>query len=469
MTSGNPTAQRPDTQEQNLAKNPRSPRQIKAALAFLLAIYVLSVLCLQAFGFIFTTIGEDLHAPAQGQLITAIPSLVLGIVCFVYGSLADYVSLRKMTVAGIALLLAGSILGFALHSNIWLVIVARTLQTAGGQVAGSVYLVVAAKYLPERDKVVFFGIFTAGYQLSTALGVLSAGFISQIDWAYLFLLPLLAVFLLPALLRDLPEGENRHAHVDVPGFLLFGGAIGAVTLFFSYYRWWLLLVAAGLLVAFSVYIRHAARPFLTPRFLHNRRWIASILVIVIIYFVNFSFTPVFNVLGPRLYGISAAQVSLVLLPGYILAVVSGVCSGRVVRAIGEQRTIILGASSVVAGLLLEVLCVKAGLVPLAIGSGLFYGGLAMLYSPITSTVLGTLAPDEQGRGVGMNDLAMNVSPSTGTAIFGGLLASPALAGGSIIGATGSAAIYSNLFLIYALICAAGLVYYLAVRKFISTE
>ncbi len=446
-----------------------SLRRIKTALALLLAIYVLSVLCLQAFGFIFTTIGRDLHAPAQAQLITAIPSLVLGIVCFIYGSLADYVSLRKMTVTGIVLLLAGSVLGFALHSNIWLVIAARTLQTAGGQVAGSVYLVIAAKYLPDRDKVVFFGIFTAGYQFSTALGVLSAGFISQIDWAYLFLLPLLALFLLPALLRDLPAGEGRHARVDVPGFLLFGGAIGAVTLFFSYYRWWLLLIAAGLLVVFGVYIHRAAHPFLTPRFLRNKRWIASILVIVIIYFVNFSFTPVFNVMGPRLYGITAAQVSLVLLPGYILAVISGVCSGRVVDHIGRERTLMIGASCVTAGLLFEALCVRAGLVPLAIGSGLFYGGLALLYSPLTSTVLGTLAPDEQGRGVGMNDLAMNVSPSTGTAIFGGLLASPALAGGSIIGATGPAAIYSNLFLIYALICAAGLVYYLAVRRMVAQE
>ena len=42
-------------------------------------------------------------------------------------------------------------------------------------------------------------------------------------------------------------------------------------------------------------------------------------------------------------------------------------------------------------------------------------------------------------------------------------------GGSIIGAQGPAAIYSNLFLIYALICAAGLVYYLAVRRMVAQE
>lgn len=126
--------------------------QAKIALALLLTVYILSVLCLQAFGFIFTTIGTDLHTPAQAQLIASIPALVLGIVCFIYGSLGDYVSLKKMTMIGLALLIAGSVLGLALHFNVWLVIIARVLQTCGGQVAGSVYLVIAARYLPDKIK-----------------------------------------------------------------------------------------------------------------------------------------------------------------------------------------------------------------------------------------------------------------------------------------------------------------------------
>ena len=48
----------------------------------------------------------------------------------------DRLDVLEAAVVKAPLLLAGSILGFALHSNIWLVIVARTLQTAGGQVAG---------------------------------------------------------------------------------------------------------------------------------------------------------------------------------------------------------------------------------------------------------------------------------------------------------------------------------------------
>lgn len=144
-------------------------------------------------------IGEAVGASAQASLITAIPSIVLGIVCFIYGSLGDFVSLKKLLVAGIVLLVFGSVFGFVANyyfpANIWTVIVARAIQTAGEQVVGSVYLVVATKYLKDSLKVIFFGIFTAGYQISAAIGVFAAGFLASVHWQYLFLIPTVTAFL----------------------------------------------------------------------------------------------------------------------------------------------------------------------------------------------------------------------------------------------------------------------------------
>lgn len=79
-------------------------------------------------------------------------------------------------------------------------------------------------------------------------------------------------------------------------------------------------------------------------------------------------------------------------------------------------------------------------------------------------MLGTIEKDESGRGVGMNDLAMNVSPSIGIAIIGSLLGSNALAGGSITGATGDAANYSNLLLIAAGTALLGLIVFFVFKK-----
>ena len=73
------------------------------ALIPLLITFVLGTLCLQG--------GADVGAPNQASLITAFPSIVLGIVCFIYGSLGDFVSLRKLVTVGLVTLFVGSIFG----------------------------------------------------------------------------------------------------------------------------------------------------------------------------------------------------------------------------------------------------------------------------------------------------------------------------------------------------------------------
>ena len=83
----------------------------------------------------------------------------------IYGSLGDFVSLKKLIVFGLVTLFVGSLFGFIANffftKNLWTVIIARILQTAGEQVSGSVYLVIATKYLKKELKVIFFGLFTA--------------------------------------------------------------------------------------------------------------------------------------------------------------------------------------------------------------------------------------------------------------------------------------------------------------------
>ena len=97
---------------------------------------------------------------------------------------------------------------------------------------------------------------------------------------------------------------------------------------------------------------------------------------------------------------------------------------------------------------------------------IFYAGCGLMYSPVVSTVLDTLPVDESGRGVGMNDLVMNVTASIGIAVFGAQLGGTALAGGSLTGATGPAAVYSNLLIIAAGVVVLGLVWFLVFHKHI---
>ncbi|AKV55839.1 major facilitator superfamily MFS_1 [Bifidobacterium actinocoloniiforme DSM 22766] len=444
------------------------------ALVFLLITFILGTLCLQGFNLVFQQVGKDVGAVQQASLITALPSIVLGIVCFIYGSLGDFVSLKKLVVTGLVVLFIGSIFGFVANffftANLWTVIIARILQTAGEQVAGSVYLVVTTKYLKPSLKVVAFGVFTAGYQVSAAIGVFAAGLLSSISWQYLFLIPAITIFFLPALLKSLPNKSGSGDKVDWLGFTIFGLATAFLTLFFSYTKVWLLIVAAALYVVFGVYITKAKDPFVTPEFFKNTRWIMAICLILFFYFNNYCMSPIFNAICRDVFGITnSATVSMHIVWAFLVAAFFGTTSGAIVDKIGRQPTLIIAACLMIVGWAGSAFVISSGLIPLTLMACVFYAGAGLMYSPVVSTVLDTLPKEQSGRGVGMNDLVMNVTGSIGIAIFGGLMAGTGLGGGSIAGGAGQQAVYANLLLIAAVIAALGLVIYLVFRKKIYAE
>ncbi|KAE8128434.1 MULTISPECIES: MFS transporter [Bifidobacterium] len=443
------------------------------ALIPLLITFILGTLCLQGFDLVFQQVGVAVGAPEHASLITALPSIVLGIVCFIYGSLGDFVSLRKMVTVGLVTLLVGSLFGFIANyffqANLWTVITARVLQTAGEQVAGSAYLVVATKYLRNSLKVIFFGLFTAGYQLSAAIGVFAAGLLSSLSWQFLFLIPSVTILFLPLLLKNLPAKNGNGKKVDIFGFTIFGLGTAFLTLFFSYMNWWLLLVSVVLFVGFGLYIDRAKSPFVTPAFFRNVRWIMAISLIALFYFVNYCISPFFNAIGHDVYGMSTIQVSDYVVWAFVVATAVGTSSGVIVGKIGRQHAIITAGCLMTLGFVGSALLVKSGFLVLTLMACVFYAGVGLMYSPLISTVLGTLPKSESGRGVGMNDLIMNVTGSIGIAIFGGLMGAKAMSGSSLVGATGAAASYSNLLLVGGGVLALGVVAYLVFRKKIYSD
>ena len=392
------------------------------ALIPLLITFVLGTLCLQGFNLVFQQVGADVGAPNQASLITAFPSIVLGIVCFIYGSLGDFVSLRRLVTVGLITLFVGSLFGFIANfffaANLWTVIIARVLQTAGEQVAGSAFLVVATKYLRNDLKVIFFGLFTAAYQLSASIGVFAAGMLSSIAWQYLFLIPAVTILFLPILLKTLPSKSGNKA----------------------------------------------SNPFITPAFFKNTRWLRAISLILVFYFVNYALSPIFNAIGTKLYGMTTTQVSLYIVWAYVVAAVVGTCSGLIVGRIGIRAGLVTAGALMFVGWTGAAFCVNSGFLVLTLFACVFYAGCGLMYSPVVSTVLGTIEKDESGRGVGMNDLAMNVSPSIGIAIIGSLLGSNAMAGSSIVGTTGDAAGFSNLLLIGSVTALLGLIVFFVFKK-----
>lgn len=447
-------------------------RMAKRAIPLVLLIFIFGVLEQQAFGMIFVNIGQQLGAPELASLITSLPGIALGIVCVIYGALGDFVSLKKMTLLGVIVFVVGSVIGFALGGmSIWMVVLARMLQSIGGQVAGSVFLVLVSKYISQKDRVVYYGIFVAIFRFSAAIGVIAAGYVTKIDWRWMFAIPITSILFIPALAKNLPDEHAKGAKIDGWGFTLIGAFAGAVTMFFTDMNLLWAVASIGTLVAFIVYINKAEDPIVTPQFLKNPALIATMVVIFVGYFFSYTLNAGVNAIGLEVFGIDSAQVSNLLVWSILLAAVLGFVCGPVVKKIGRSASIIMALAAMGLGLIAVAVAIPYGKVAaIAIAPCIYYFGTSFFYSPIVDTATLTVSLEESGRVLGINDLVQAITGSIGVAVFGQMMSAGVMSGGSIVGVeAGVAATYANVFLIGGIIVLSALVIFIACKKMIYSR
>lgn len=447
-------------------------RMAKRAIPLVLLIFIFGILEQQSFGMIFVNIGQQLGTPELASLITSLPGIALGIVCVIYGSLGDFVSLKKMTLLGVIVFVIGSLIGFAFGpASIWAVVAARMLQSIGGQVAGSVFLVLVSKYISQKDRVVYYGIFVAVFRFSAALGVVAAGYVTKIDWRWMFAIPVISVVFIPALAKNLPDEHAKGAKIDSWGFVLIGAFAGAVTMFFTDMNLLWTIASIVTFVAFIVYINKAKDPIVTPAFLKNPAFAATMIVIFVGYFFSYTLNAGVNAIGLEVFGIDSVQISNLLVWSILLAAVLGFVCGPVVKKIGRSAAIIMALFFMGLGLIVIAFAIPFGKVAaLAAAPCLYYFGTSFFYSPIVDTATLTVSPEESGRVLGINDLIQAITGSVGVAVFGRMMASGAMSGGSITGVeAGPASTYANVFLVGGAIVFAALVIFILTKNMIYSR
>lgn len=446
-------------------------KMAKVAIPIILALFTLGVLQQQAFGMIYVNIGQQLGAPGLAPLITSIPGIVLGIVCVIYGSLGDFVSLKKMVCMGTIVFIVGSILGCFGTLSIWIVIAARVLQSIGWQVSGSIFLVLVSKYVEKRKRVIWYGVFVAVFRIAAALGVFLAGYMTLIDWRWLFGVGIIAIFFLPALAKNLPDQHAEGASIDGVGFTLIGLFAGAVTMFFTDMNWMWGIACIVTLVAFVVYINKAKNPFITPKMLTNPAFAVTMTVIFVGYFFSYTLNAGVNNIGMNVYGIDSSKVSNLLVWSIILAAIMGFAAGPIIQRIGRKASIILALACMGGGLIAIAFLIPAGQFwALGVAPCIYYFGTSFFYQPIVDTATLTVEPEESGRALGFNDLIQAITGSIGVSLFGQMMAKTSLSGGSIVGTSaGAASSYANVFLIGGCVILAALVIFVVFMKMIYSR
>ncbi len=308
----------------------------RASSCPLLGIYALGTVSLQGFNLVYLRVAADIGAGDASGLITAIPGIVLGVACFLYGTLGDFIPLRRIVDVGVALIVAGSLLGFVFSSSLTGIIVARALQTLGYQAAASAYMILATGIADPKRRSLYVGLMCAAFQGGTAIGMLSGGLLADINWALLLLIPLGGLAFLPIMGRRVPARAHT-GRVDVVGLAIFSALALLLTL----------AACEPALVAHRrphprrrpllALHRPCARPLHHAFLLHERPVGALVSLIVIVYCMNFTVAPLMNGIGATYYGLTPAQVSVRLLPAYCVALAAAMSSGAVMARIGRGR------------------------------------------------------------------------------------------------------------------------------------
>lgn len=286
------------------------------------------------------------------------------------GKLADRFGQKRWFVWGMALFTASS-LGAALSGDLWLLVMFRCLQAAGGAMLTPSSLGLLLTTMPEERKKRSVRIWATSGSLAAAAGPAVGGFLLQLSWEWVFVINVpIGIAAVLAAIRYIPNVKpNRIAGFpDLRGGLLLVIAIGSLSLgmdkgqdwgWNNGYTWTSFIVFAAALSGFILQSRRHPYPIIEPSLFRSGLFARSSLVVALI---NATFA--IELLSVILYlqnewGWSTLATGFAITVGPCLVWPSASIAQRLSRRIRFNRLAAVGLLFIGAGPLLFILSAQS--------------------------------------------------------------------------------------------------------------
>jgi EmrB/QacA subfamily drug resistance transporter len=351
------------------------------------------------------------------------------------GLLGDRFGRRRMLVAGLAVFLAGSLVGALAHS-VALVVVARGIMGVGGALVMPLAMAILPSMFHEPgDRARAVGIISASSALGVPLGPILGGWLlGHFWWGSIFVLniPMVAIGITACLLL-LPETTDPAApRIDMVSAactaLGFGSFVYGVNEASG--RGWsdpLVLTKLGAGVVFVAALalrgRRQERPMLDMSLLRHRAFLLNTVAATLVMFVMSGVLFLLPGYLQTVLGNSALGTGLRMLPLMGGLIVAARGSGPLVRRFGA-RGVISGALVVVAfaALLGSRTGVRDGYGFTALWLSVAGVGIGFAMIPAMDAAIGALSRDRAGSGSGLLMTVRQAGSAIGIALLGTLLA-----------------------------------------------
>lgn len=407
-----------DTVTQQPAVPAASPmRSATAAVPVLLFSFVFCLIVDNGFKTMTGPMAQGMGMdPNTVSLEASLAGIIIGIGAVVYAALADAIPIRTLMLIGIGLITVGSLMGFFFSRNWNTVLAGRLIQTCGLAAAETLYVIFVTKHLPAEDQKTYLGFSTAAFSAGLLVGALASGAISTyISWTDMFLIPLILLLAVPFILKNVPVYEATSSSLDIWGLAVVAGFSGSLIMLMQECNWWWLLPAAVGIALFALHVRTAQQPVVRPEFFTNARYVWALVLVLIIYSTQLGYIVLLPFAVKDFHGLNQSEASMIMVPGYICAVLVGICSGKIGQVLTSRQTIFTALGMIELALIMGALAIQIHVAIVVASITLFASGFSLLYAPLVNTALANILPEKSGIAIGFYNLTINIGIPLGIA------------------------------------------------------
>jgi EmrB/QacA subfamily drug resistance transporter len=344
-------------------------------------------------------------------------------------ALGDRFGRRRMFLVGLSVFTAASAAA-ALAPTTEALIAARALQGTGAAIVTPLTLTLLAGAFPSEKRGLAIGAWSGISGLGVALGPLVGGAVVEgMSWQWIFWLNVpIGLALLPLAASRLTESHGPARSLDLPGLgLASAGLLGIVygivrgtalgwtstTVLSS------LIAGAVLMAAFFVWESRAAEPMLPLRFFRSRTFSAVNATSLAMYFGVFGSIFLLAQFFQFTQGYSPLEAGLRTLPWTGMPMLIAPLAGVLADRIGSRPLMVTGLA-LQAGGIGWLAAVSTPTVPygqLVIPFMMAGAGMALVFAPAATAILGAVRPEEAGQASGATNAIRELGGVLGVAVL----------------------------------------------------
>ncbi len=347
------------------------------------------------------------------------------------GYLADHFGLKRIFCLGVVIFAVGSVAG-GLSFFGWWFILARGVQGLGTAMMLPSAIGILVSIFPKNQHGKAIGIYSGSASIFLVLGPLMGGFLTQVlNWRWIFFVNIpIAIVSLFIILIVLPLILPEKKKFDFRGFLLFTTGFPCFVLAlmqgnsWGWSHWATITLFSFSFVALLLFVLvelNTKLPFLDFTLFKTPSFLGSNLIFFVIQFVLI--LPVYWAMFlQRILGFSPLTAGLYIMVAVVPLVVVIPLGGILSDIKGGRFPVVLGLTFIFLSLIWFLIFNRLTAILLIPGMLGFGAGLALIFAPISSCVVGGVEPAKRGSASGVLGCIRQVGGTIGMATISAMLA-----------------------------------------------